>query len=87
MIILTATMIVGLITIVALIVMTFMRTGERTSGTVIEGNIALPEGQSAQAFTRGTGWNAIVTRDEEGVERILITDPETGDLRQSFEIK
>ena len=87
MIILTVTMIVGLITIVALIVMTFMRTGERPSGTVIEGNIALPEGQSAQAFTRGNGWNAIVTRDEEGVERILITDPKTGDLRQTFEIK
>ena len=78
-------MIVGLITIVTLIVMTFMRTGERSP--VAQDTIALPAGQTATAFTKGTDWNAVVTRDETGTERILILDPETGDIRQTIEIK
>lgn len=78
-------MIVGLITIVTLIVMTFMRTGEAPAVTKTE--LRLPAGESTLAFTKGTGWNAVVTRDADGQERIHIIDPDTGDIRQSITIE
>lgn len=82
---LTVTMIVGLITIVTLIVMTFMRTGERSE--VVTGEIILPDDETAQAFTQGSGWNAVVTRSANGQERIHIYDSQSGKIRQTIEIK
>lgn len=78
-------MILGLITIVALIVMTFLRTNEQP--VTLSQEIELPAGHSALAFTKGTDWNAIVTRDEAGAERILIIDPASGTIRQTIDIK
>jgi hypothetical protein len=41
--------------------------------------IALPDGVTAQAFTQGADWFAVVTSDN----RILIYDRATGTLRQT----
>lgn len=79
-------MIVGLITIVTLIVMTFMRTGEQPE-LALERSLSVPDGERVEAFTQGRGWNAVVTRDEGGQDRIHILDPESGEILQSIEIK
>jgi len=87
---LTVTMIVGLLVIIALMIMTFMGAQERRSKSdlpTIVDNFVLPDGQSARAYTQGTGWSAVVTRDQGGVERILIFDPKSGDIRQTVEIQ
>ena len=76
--VLTVTMIGGFLTIVALFVMRFseMNTAE------VPDEIVLPAGAKATAFTRGEGWFAIVTEDDE----ILIYSRVTGNLRQRIEI-
>lgn len=66
-------MIVGLVTVVALIVMRF-----REDGPILPEEIALPDGVAVQAVTTGDGWYALVTEDD----RILIYDRITGALRQ-----
>lgn len=66
-------MIVGLVTVVALIVMRF-----RDDGPILPEEITLPEGVTVQAVTTGDGWYALVTDDG----RILIYDRITGALRQ-----
>lgn len=88
-IVMTITMILGLITIVTLIVMTFMRTSEpaRSQDFTIPAQIKVPDGQALSAYTKGSDWGAIVTRDAAGVERIHILDAQTGDIRQTVEIK
>jgi hypothetical protein len=78
-ILLTLTMIVGVITVVAVIV-TRMPQAIRTSPQ-IPAEIALPEGAKAQAVTFGSGWTAIVTQDD----RILIFGAD-GALRQDVAI-
>lgn len=84
----TITMIVGLLTIVTLIVMTFMRTGDQTLSRdfTIPAEINLPAGETLSAYTKGSDWGAIVTRDEDGTERIHILDPENGEIRQTVTI-
>lgn len=84
---LTVTMILGLITIVVLMIMTFMRTGDRPTTVDAPAQITLPGGEAAQAFTKGNGWNAVVTRDADGQDRIHILDPESGEIRQTILIK
>lgn len=69
-------MIVGLVTIVALLVIRF--SSIRTTPSLPD-TIRLPAGVAAQAVTMGGDWYAVVTTDG----RILIFDRETGDLRQS----
>lgn len=81
---LTVTMIVGLITIVTLIVMTFMRTGD--SATNLPAELSIPKGERPQAFTIGVDWNSVVTRDGDGQDRIHILDPDTGAIRQTIEV-
>jgi hypothetical protein len=76
---LTATMILGLLTIVALLVIRF--TGE-TATLSVPDEITLPDGTTATAFTRGVGWYAIVT----GNDQILIYDAATNALRQTVKI-
>jgi hypothetical protein len=78
-ILLTLTMIVGVITVVAVIV-TRMPQVIR-SGPQIPAEIALPDGTKAQAITFGTGWTAVVTQDD----RILIFGSD-GALRQEVAV-
>ncbi|MBO9396180.1 hypothetical protein J7400_05785 [Shimia sp. R9_2] len=72
---LTVVMMVGLVTVVALIVMRF-----RDDGPILPENLTLDGGAEAQAVTMGDGWVAIVTTDN----RILIHDRITGALRQEI---
>jgi hypothetical protein len=74
-IVLTLTMIIGVITMVALLV-TRMPQAFVSAPPLPEG-LSLPEGAKAQAVTFGTGWIAVVTTDN----RIMIFGPD-GKLRQ-----
>ncbi len=76
MIVLTLTMIGGVITVVALLV-TRMPQAFGAPPPTLPAEFALPEGTRAQAVTFGTGWVAVVTTDD----RILIFDA-IGTLRQ-----
>jgi hypothetical protein len=68
--VLTATMILGLLTIVALFVIKFM--GPVAAPLKLPPEITLPTGQTAKAITQGTSWIGVVTTDTSGVERIHI---------------
>ncbi len=77
--VLTATMIVGLLAIVALLV---TRLGQdRDAGLIVPDRITLPDGVRVEAFTQGADWFAVVTGDD----RILIYGSD-GALRQTVEI-
>ena len=80
---LTITLILGVITIVALLVIRLSRV---TPPPPLPAGIALPAGESAMALTRGTGWVAVVTVDRAGAERIRVIDAETGAPRGVTEI-
>ena len=71
---LTATMILGLITIIGLLVIRLPGGAPAVP--------ALPEGETVRAVTFGRGWIAVVTEDDE----ILILDAGTGALRQRLAI-
>ncbi|RBI84252.1 hypothetical protein DRV85_12465 [Rhodosalinus halophilus] len=75
--VLTATMIVGLLVVIGLLV---IRLTDRTPA--LPESIALPDGAAAVALTQGPGWYAVVTDDD----RILIFDRDTGALRQSVRV-
>jgi len=75
-IVLTLTMIIGVITVVALLV-TRMPTAFSAPGPTVPDDFALPEGAKAEAVTFGQDWVAVVTTDE----RILIFGRD-GQLRQ-----
>ncbi|WP_238367347.1 DUF6476 family protein [Mesobacterium pallidum] len=62
---LTLVMIVGLVTVITLLV---TRLTSEPDPMVLPASIALPEGATAAAFTRGPDWLAVVTGDG----RILI---------------
>ncbi len=81
--ILTATMILGLLTIVALFVIKFM--GPVATPLEYPAQITLPEGQTAQAVTQGINWIGVVTTDISGIERIHILNLD-GTPRQVLEI-
>ncbi len=76
---LTVTMILGFLTIVALFVMRFAEMNR----VELPDEIVLPDGATAKAFTRGEGWFAVVTEDDE----ILIYSRITGNLRQRIKIE
>lgn len=73
-------MIIGVITVVALLV-TRMPGAVRAS-LLLPDEITLPGGTTAQAFTQGDTWYAVVTTDN----RILIFNRETGVLQQEIKI-
>ena len=75
--VLTATMIGGLLVIIALLVIRFSDRGPD-----FPDSITLPDGTSAAAFTQGAGWYAVVTDEDV----ILIFDRNTGKLRQTIAI-
>ncbi len=79
-ILLTLTMIGGVITVVALIV-TRMPQAFTASAPRVPENLQLPAGAEAAAITFGTGWTAVVTTDD----RILVFG-ENGLLRQEVPI-
>jgi hypothetical protein len=74
---LTATMIVGLLVIIALLVIRFS-----SRGVALPDQITLPAGVSASAFTKGDGWYAVVS----DANQILIFDQTSGKLRQTIDI-
>ncbi len=77
--ILTATMITGVILIIALLV---MRLNAPTTTVSFPDNIQVPNGVTITAFTKGNGWYALVTKDQQ----ILIFDATSGAIRQSIAI-
>ncbi|MFO1209265.1 MAG: DUF6476 family protein [Amaricoccus sp.] len=81
---LTATLIVGVIAIVTLLV---IRLGPMPqSSPPLPPSVRLPAGESARAVTFGSGWMAVVTVDAGGKERIRVLDARTGDERAVTEI-
>ncbi len=76
---LLATMIVGVVVVVGLLV---MRITAEPAPMALPDNITLPEGVNAAVFTMGTGWFAVVTRGNE----ILIYDQVSGKLRQTIQM-
>ncbi|MFM2355034.1 MAG: hypothetical protein RLZZ528_770 [Pseudomonadota bacterium] len=78
--VLAGTMIAGLITIIALIVIRFPAL--TATAPALPASVTLPEGEVARAVTFGTGWIAVVTEEDE----ILILDAGTGTLRQRIAI-
>ncbi len=74
-------MIGGLLVIVALFVIRFS-SPVKPVGLALPDNITLPDGVSAQGFTVGRTWYAVVTDDD----TILIFDRASGDLRQTIDI-
>lgn len=81
--VLTATMILGLITIIGLIVIKIMAPG--ASILPLPDEISLPDGEKAQAVTQGLDWIGVVSVDDGGVERIHILNAD-GSSRQVIEI-
>lgn len=77
---LTLTMIVGVITVVAVLVTRMPRL--TSTLPVLPDQLTLPPGTTAAAVTAGDGWFAVVTTDN----RILILD-HTGKLRQDIKIQ
>lgn len=75
-IVLTLTMIGGVITVVGLLVTRMPQAFSAVGPSLPEGFV-LPEGAEARAVTFGEGWIAVVTGDD----RILIFGPD-GQLRQ-----
>jgi hypothetical protein len=79
-IVLTLTMIGGVITVVAVIVTRMPQAMQRLPK--MPDAITLPDGTRATAFTQGLDWYAVVTADD----RILIFDRDSGALRQTVDI-
>jgi Flp pilus assembly protein protease CpaA len=79
-ILLTLTMIGGVITVVGLLV-TRMPEALRSSAPKVPTELTLPEGKTAAAVTFGTGWTAVVTTDD----HILVFGKD-GKLRQDIAI-
>lgn len=80
---LTMTLILGVITIVAVLV---IRLAPFAAPLALPETLALPPGESARAVTLGSDWLAVVTEDASGRERIRILDRATGAPRGTIEI-
>lgn len=83
--VMTVVFILGFITIVIVIVMQFARVNTAATGPELPPDIALSGSETAEAVTFGKGWIAVVTIDQEGIERIHVYTPD-GMPRQSMEI-
>ncbi len=79
MTVLTAIMIFGVVTVVALLV---IRLNADPAPLPLPDSVTLPDGKTATSFTVGSDWYGIVTQDD----RILIYDQVTGTLRQTVTI-
>jgi len=76
--VLTAVMILGVLTIVALLVIRLMAPPQMA----LPDQVTLPAGTNATAITRGPDWFAVVTDDN----RILIFDAASGVMRQEVHV-
>ena len=79
--VLTITMIAGVLTISALLVIR-LQTPALPAAPVLPEEITLPARTTAQGFSRGEGWLAVITTDN----RILIYAPDGRTLLQEIEI-
>ena len=75
--VLTVTMIAGVLTITALLVIRL-----QTPAPSLPDRITLPAGTEARGFSQGDGWLAVVTTDN----RILIYDMDGATLLQEIEV-
>jgi len=78
--VLTATMILGVLTVIVLLVIRLNAPG---AALVLPEQITLPDGARASAFTMGSDWYAVVTHDDD----ILIYNQVTGTLRQTITLR
>jgi uncharacterized protein DUF6476 len=78
--VLTASMIIGVVTIIALLV---IRLQADPSALVLPAEITLPNGTKALAFTQANDWYAVITTDDE----ILIFNRDDQKLRQRIQVK
>lgn len=81
---LAATMILGLITIVALLVIRLPKPD--APRPAVPETLHLPEGLAAEAVTMGRGWIGVVASGAGG-EEVLIFDGKTGTLRQRIPVR
>ena len=81
--VLTATMIVGIVTIIVLMFIRLTAETPAQTAPALPEEITLPEGQTATAVTMGPGWYAVVTDAQE----ILVFDEASGELRQRVRIE
>lgn len=72
---LTASLILGVIIVVAVVVTRF----PKSATAALPESLVLPEGARAEAVTQGRDWVGVVTEDD----RILIYDRASGALRQT----
>jgi hypothetical protein len=82
---LTATLILGVITVVALLVIR-LSAFQPAPSPVLPEALVLPSDEAAQAVTLGTGWIAVVTRDAAGQEHIRVFDAASGAERAAVPI-
>ena len=75
---LTATMIVGVLAVVVLLVIRLQAPAPPS----VPGDLSLPAGAEARAVTFGQGWIGVVTKDN----RFLVFDSKTGNLIDGIEI-
>lgn len=81
MTILTASMILGLVTIIVLIVIRVPNVIRTVEDPIpLPSELTLPDGTVATSFTQGQDWYAVVTQDNE----ILIFDRGDNSLRQTI---
>lgn len=80
---LTVVMIGAVITVVALLV---IRLGSVGAAPQFPDQLSAPEGEQVTAATLGQGFALIVTRDDAGVQRVHILDPD-GAIRQSVTVE
>ena len=76
--VLTATMIIGVLAIVVLLVIR-LQTPVRPS---LPEGVALPAGVEARAITFGQGWIGVVSDDD----RFFVLDPDTGAVLDEVEV-
>ncbi len=77
-------MIAGLVTIIILIVIRVPNVIRAVEDPLpLPASITLPDGTTAETFTRGRDWYAVVTTDNQ----ILIFNQSDGSLRQTIQIK
>jgi hypothetical protein len=76
--VLTATMIVGVLVIIGLLVTRLQQSD--SPALALPPQITLPAGATARAITLGGDWYAVVTTDD----RILVYGRDSGDLRQTI---
>lgn len=76
-------MVVMIVGFVALIATLVMRLRSEPAELPLPSAITLPNGTTAETFTQGRDWFAVVTDDR----RILIFDRATGKLRQTMNIE